>query len=78
MSSKKQLDELEKHHNRIDEQGKSMMKGSIPWLLEEALENITRLEDLVGPKHDRPSKKDIKIILRDLRDQIRELKIRLD
>lgn len=74
----KQDDELIKHHNRINDQGESLIKGSMVWLIQEALENIARLEELVGPKHDRPSKKDLKIVIRDLRDQLRELKVRID
>ena len=75
---KKQHQDLQKHHNRIDDQGDSLIKGTIPWLIDEALQNISKLEELIGPKHDRPSKKALNPILRDLRDQIRELRIRLD
>lgn len=70
--------ELMKHHNRIDNRGNPTAKNTIPWLIEEALQNIEKLEELIGPKYDRPSKKDLKPILRDIRDQLRELKIRLD
>lgn len=75
---KKQYQDLERHHNRINDQGDSLVKGTIPWLIEEALKNIATLEELIGPKHDRPSKKALNPVLRDLRDQIRELRIRLD
>lgn len=73
----KQRKDLEKHHNRINEDGESLIKGSMLWIIMEALENIHRIEDLLGPKYDRPSKKDIKPVLRDLRDQLVELKGRL-
>lgn len=76
--TKEQLKELEKHHNRINDKGEPLIKGSMLWLVLEALENVERLEELIGPKHNRPSKTDIKLVLRDLRDQIRELKVRLD
>lgn len=72
------MNDLEKHHNRIDNEGETLIKGSMPWLISEALENISRLEDLIGPKINRPSKKDLWPVIRDLRDQLRELKIRLD
>lgn len=74
----RQQKELEKHHAKIDDQGNTLVKGTMVWVINEALANIERLEDLIGPKHDRPSKKDLKVIIRDLRDQLRELKIRID
>lgn len=64
--------------SKIDERGNTLVKGSMIWLVHEALKNIEKIEELIGPNHDRPSKKDLKIVLRDLRDQIRELKVRLD
>jgi hypothetical protein len=70
--------ELIKHMSKIDERGKPLNKGTIPWVINEALKNIEKIEKLLGPKHDRPSKKELKPILKDLRDQLRELKIRLD
>lgn len=73
-----QIRNLEKHHNRVDDHGESLVKGSIPWLLSEALTNIEKIEELIGPKYNRPSKKDIKVVLRDLRDQLVELRGRLD
>lgn len=76
--TKEQEKELLKHHAKIDDKGNTLVKGTMLWVINEALENIKRLEELLGPNHDRPSKKDIKPILRDLRDQLRELKIRLD
>jgi hypothetical protein len=74
----KQEKELLKHHAKIDEKGNTLVKGTMIWVINEALENIKRLEELIGPAHDRPSKKDLKVIIRDLRDQLRELKIRID
>lgn len=70
--------ELIRHMAKIDEKGNTLVKGSMTWVINEALDNIRKLEDLIGVNVNRPSKKDIKPVLRDLRDQLRELKIRLD
>ncbi len=76
--TKNQEKELNKHHAKINDRGESLVTGSIIWLITEALENIYRIEEEVGPKVDRPSKKKIKTILKDLRDQLRDLKHRID
>jgi hypothetical protein len=73
-----QKSELTRHHGRINEDGDPTNKGSIPWLIREMLENVDRITDLIGPKHDRVKKKDLRIILQDLRDQIKEMRRRLD
>lgn len=70
--------ELDRFQARLNDQGERLDRGSIPWLLFEVLDNVRRLEELLGPKHDRPSKKRIKPILLDIRDQISELMRRLD
>lgn len=76
--TKNQEKELMKHHAQINGRGETLINGSMVWVINEALLNIAKLEEMIGPKHDRPSKKDLKIVIRDLRDQLRELKIRLD
>lgn len=73
-----QTRELEKHHNRIDSQGNSTIKGTIPWLLDQISENLYRIDEELSPKNDRASKKRLKAILLDIRDQVRELRKRLD
>lgn len=73
-----QKTELDRFQARLNEQGERLDKGSIPWLLFEVLENLRRLEELLSSKHDRPSKKRLKPILWDIRDQINELRKRLD
>ncbi len=76
--TEKQEKELNRHHAKINDRGETLIPNTMLWVIDEALENIKRLEELIGPNHDRPSKKDLKVIIKDLRDQLRELKIRLD
>ena len=73
-----QKQELERHHARINEQGETLIKGSMLWLIFEALDNLRRIERLLGPDTDRVSKKALRPILRDTIDQLNELKRRLD
>jgi hypothetical protein len=73
-----QANELAKHLNRIDDQGESLIRGSLPWLINECLDNLDRLNDLLGPKFDRASKKRLRPITMDLRDQLKEIKRRID
>ena len=68
-----QRQNLERHQTRINEQGERLYLGTIPWLVSEAQANLERVLELIGPKHDRVSKKMLKPILMDLRDQLREL-----
>lgn len=72
-----QLKDLDKHHNRINDQGESTIKGTIPWLLNEVMDNLDRVEDELNRK-DRTSKRTLRIILKDLRDQLKELRRRFD
>lgn len=72
------LEEVKRHHNRINDQGESLIKGSIPWLIAEMMENLNRIEDLMSPKHDRLSKKALRLVLLDIKDQLRELRRRFD
>lgn len=73
-----QNNEIERHHNRINDQGESLIKGSMLWLVLELLDNVDRVNRLLGPDNDRVSKKALKPILADIRDQLKELKRRLD
>jgi hypothetical protein len=70
--------ELTRFHARLNDQGESLIKGSIPWLLSEIDSNIRKIEELMGPRRDRVHKKELKVILRDLKDQFKELLRRLD
>ena len=76
--SPEQQKELERHHARLNEQGETLIKGTMLWLILEALENLRRIERLLGPDTDRVSKKALRPILRDTIDQLNELKRRLD
>jgi hypothetical protein len=72
-----QKKELATFHAVVSDEGNRLNTGSIPWLLDEVTENIDRMSDLLSPAHDRVSKRTLKPILKDIRDQIRELKRRL-
>jgi hypothetical protein len=72
-----QKKELERFHANLSDKGERLNKGTIPWLIEEALDNIYRLTDQIDAQ-ERPSKKIMRAVLKDLRDQLRELKRRFE
>lgn len=72
-----QIKEIERFHAKIDDQGNTLIHGSMLWLILEAIDNVDRLQNAIDSK-DRAPKKVLKAILKDTRDQLRELIRRLD
>jgi hypothetical protein len=71
--TEEQRRDLDRHLSRLNDQGERLDAGTIPWMLSEVLLNLDRIERLIGPGIDRISKKDLRPVLRDIRDQVTEL-----
>lgn len=68
----KQLLEIEKYHQKLNDDGTRWDVNTVPWLILELWDNALKLETMLNSK-DRAPKRRIKPVLDDLQAQIREL-----